>query len=76
MFTSACPFQITDADKINIVKDGTYRKLIIKDCQEEDSGRYKCEADGRKTEAVLNVEGNVTIIIQVSHKNFVGGKPR
>lgn len=50
-------FQITATDDICIVKDGTYRKLIIKHCTEEDAGKYRCEADGRKTEAVLNVEG-------------------
>uniref|UniRef100_A0A8D0ALQ1 Immunoglobulin like and fibronectin type III domain containing 1, tandem duplicate 3 n=1 Tax=Sander lucioperca TaxID=283035 RepID=A0A8D0ALQ1_SANLU len=43
-------------DDICIVKDGTYRKLIIKNCKEEDSGKYRCEADGRKTEAALSVE--------------------
>ncbi|XP_037535708.1 immunoglobulin-like and fibronectin type III domain-containing protein 1 [Nematolebias whitei] len=48
--------EITEADNIDIVTDGTYRKLIIKNCREDDSGKYKCEADGRKTEAVLNVE--------------------
>ncbi|XP_034725239.1 immunoglobulin-like and fibronectin type III domain-containing protein 1 [Etheostoma cragini] len=48
--------EITATDDICIVKDGTYRKLIIKNCKEEDSGKYRCEADGRKTEAVLTVE--------------------
>lgn len=54
-----CAFQITATDDICVVKDGTYRKLIIKNCKEEDAGKYRCEADGRKTEAVLNVEGIV-----------------
>ncbi|XP_032369254.1 immunoglobulin-like and fibronectin type III domain-containing protein 1 isoform X2 [Etheostoma spectabile] len=48
--------EITATDDICIVKDGTYRKLIIKNCKEEDSGKYRCEADGRKTEAALTVE--------------------
>nr|CBN80727.1 Immunoglobulin-like and fibronectin type III domain-containing protein 1 [Dicentrarchus labrax] len=48
--------EITATDDICIVKDGTYRKLIIKNCKEDDAGKYRCEADGRKTEAVLNVE--------------------
>ncbi|TMS19754.1 Immunoglobulin-like and fibronectin type III domain-containing protein 1 [Larimichthys crocea] len=47
--------EITATDDICIVKDGTYRKLIIKNCKEEDTGKYRCEADGRKTEAVLKV---------------------
>lgn len=50
-------FQITATDDICIVKDRTYRKLIIKNCKEDDAGKYRCEADGRKTEAVLKVEG-------------------
>lgn len=50
-------FQITATDDICIVKDGTYRKLIIKTCKEDDAGKYRCEADGRKTEAALNVAG-------------------
>ncbi|XP_040890312.1 immunoglobulin-like and fibronectin type III domain-containing protein 1 [Toxotes jaculatrix] len=48
--------EITATDEICIVKDGTYRKLIIKNCKEDDAGKYRCEADGRKTEAALNVE--------------------
>ncbi|XP_060899403.1 immunoglobulin-like and fibronectin type III domain-containing protein 1 [Labrus mixtus] len=48
--------EITATDNICIVKDGTFRKLIIKNCTEDDAGKYRCEADGRKTEAVLNVE--------------------
>ncbi|XP_074524996.1 immunoglobulin-like and fibronectin type III domain-containing protein 1 [Halichoeres trimaculatus] len=48
--------ELVATDDICIVKDGTYRKLIIKNCKEEDAGKYRCEADGRKTEAVLNVE--------------------
>ncbi|XP_071351208.1 immunoglobulin-like and fibronectin type III domain-containing protein 1 [Trachinotus anak] len=47
--------EITATDDICIVKDGTYRKLIIKNCKEDDAGKYRCEADGRKTEAMLNV---------------------
>lgn len=43
------------------MKDRTYRKLIIKNCKEEDAGKYRCEADGRKTEAVLKVEGTKLI---------------
>lgn len=53
-----CAFQITTTDDICIVKDGTYRKLIVKNCKEDDAAKYRYEADGRKTEAMLNVEGN------------------
>uniref|UniRef100_A0A8D3A7I7 Immunoglobulin like and fibronectin type III domain containing 1, tandem duplicate 3 n=1 Tax=Scophthalmus maximus TaxID=52904 RepID=A0A8D3A7I7_SCOMX len=48
--------KITATDDICIVKDRTSRKLIIKNCKEDDAGKYRCEADGRKTEAVLHVE--------------------
>ncbi|XP_007546994.1 immunoglobulin-like and fibronectin type III domain-containing protein 1 [Poecilia formosa] len=48
--------EITATEDIDIIKEGSYRKLVIKNCKEEDTGKYKCEADGRKTEAMLNVE--------------------
>lgn len=34
------------------------RKLILTNCKEDDNGKYRFEADGRKTEAILIVEGN------------------
>lgn len=52
-------FQITATDELCIVKDGNFRKLIIKKCKEEDAGKYRCEADGRKTEALVKVEGTL-----------------
>ncbi|XP_038134427.1 immunoglobulin-like and fibronectin type III domain-containing protein 1 [Cyprinodon tularosa] len=48
--------EITVTENIDLVKDKTCRKLVIKNCTEEDAGKYKCEADGRKTEAMVNVE--------------------
>ncbi|XP_029907362.1 immunoglobulin-like and fibronectin type III domain-containing protein 1 [Myripristis murdjan] len=48
--------EITASDNICLVKEGAYHKLIVKNCKEEDAGKYRFEADGRKTEAVLNVE--------------------
>lgn len=44
-------------DGLDIVKDGATNKLIIKDSKEEDSGTYKFEADGRKSEATLRIQG-------------------
>ena len=58
-YVHVCALQITATEDVCIVKDGTYRKLIIKNCKEEDAGKYRCEADGRKTEAVLLIEGIV-----------------
>ncbi|XP_029990894.1 immunoglobulin-like and fibronectin type III domain-containing protein 1 [Sphaeramia orbicularis] len=48
--------EITSTENLLIVKEGTYRKLIVKNCKEEDTAKYRYEADGRKTEAMLNVE--------------------
>ncbi|KAM3877763.1 immunoglobulin-like and fibronectin type III domain-containing protein 1 [Diretmus argenteus] len=47
--------EITATDDICTVKDGAFHKLIVKNCKEEYAGKYKFEADGRKTEAMLNV---------------------
>lgn len=44
-------------DGITIVKDGAHHKLIIHDCQERDAGKYKFEAEVRKSEAALIVPG-------------------
>uniref|UniRef100_A0A8C2L702 Immunoglobulin like and fibronectin type III domain containing 1, tandem duplicate 3 n=1 Tax=Cyprinus carpio TaxID=7962 RepID=A0A8C2L702_CYPCA len=48
--------EITATDKLKIVKDGAVHKLIVSNCTEDDSGKYRFEADGRKTEAMLVVE--------------------
>lgn len=50
-------YQLESEDGITIVKDGAHHKLIIHDCQERDAGKYKFEAEGRKSEAALNVKG-------------------
>ncbi|XP_063072212.1 immunoglobulin-like and fibronectin type III domain-containing protein 1 [Engraulis encrasicolus] len=39
-----------------VIKEGAYHKLVIRECTEEDAGKYRFEADGRKTEAMLIVE--------------------
>ncbi|XP_036388767.1 immunoglobulin-like and fibronectin type III domain-containing protein 1 [Megalops cyprinoides] len=48
--------QLSSTDGVTVAKDGPCHKLIIKKCQEEDTGKYRFEADGRKTEAVIIVE--------------------
>ncbi|XP_056126523.1 immunoglobulin-like and fibronectin type III domain-containing protein 1 [Rhinichthys klamathensis goyatoka] len=48
--------EITATDDLKIVKDGAVHKLIVTNCTEEDNGKYRFEADGRKTEAILVVE--------------------
>ncbi|XP_072539453.1 immunoglobulin-like and fibronectin type III domain-containing protein 1 [Salminus brasiliensis] len=48
--------KLESTNEINIVKDEATHKLIIKKCEEKHSGTYKFEADGRKSEATLDVE--------------------
>lgn len=40
-----------------ITKDGAIHKLLIIKCEEELAGKYRFEADGRKTEAMITVKG-------------------
>uniref|UniRef100_A0A3B4DPS6 Immunoglobulin like and fibronectin type III domain containing 1, tandem duplicate 3 n=1 Tax=Pygocentrus nattereri TaxID=42514 RepID=A0A3B4DPS6_PYGNA len=48
--------EITSTDDLKITKDGAIHKLMICNCKEEDNGKYRFEADGRKSEAILIVE--------------------
>lgn len=48
--------EIKSSDTITISKDGTFHRLKIQKVTEEHAGKYKFEADGRKTEAVIAVE--------------------
>ncbi|XP_051754091.1 immunoglobulin-like and fibronectin type III domain-containing protein 1 [Ctenopharyngodon idella] len=48
--------EITATDDLKIVKDGAVHKLVVSNCTEDDNGKYRFEADGRKTEAILVVE--------------------
>lgn len=50
--------QIKSTNDLMIFKNGALHKLVIKNCTENDNGKYHFEADGRKTEALLIVEGN------------------
>lgn len=58
--TTLASAQITSTDDMKIIKDGAIHKLVISNCKEEDNGKYRFEADGRKSEAMLTVEGNST----------------
>lgn len=49
--------QIQSSEGITISKDGTFHRLKIHKVTEEFAGKYKFEADGRKTEADIVVEG-------------------
>ncbi|XP_063321071.1 immunoglobulin-like and fibronectin type III domain-containing protein 1 [Pelmatolapia mariae] len=48
--------QIFPDESFTITKDGPIHKLVISKCTEEHSGKYRFEADGRKTEAMINVK--------------------
>lgn len=52
-----CLCQIKSSEGITISKEGSFHKLKIHKVTEEYAGKYKFEADGRKTEAVIVVEG-------------------
>ncbi|XP_026187316.1 immunoglobulin-like and fibronectin type III domain-containing protein 1 [Mastacembelus armatus] len=48
--------KILPDDNFTITRDGAFHKLVIIKCKEEHSGKYRFEADGRKTEAMINVK--------------------
>uniref|UniRef100_A0A3P9L1D9 Immunoglobulin like and fibronectin type III domain containing 1, tandem duplicate 3 n=1 Tax=Oryzias latipes TaxID=8090 RepID=A0A3P9L1D9_ORYLA len=48
--------KISSDDIFFITKDGPIHKLVIIKCAEDHSGKYRFEADGRKTEAMVNVK--------------------
>ncbi|XP_074498623.1 immunoglobulin-like and fibronectin type III domain-containing protein 1 [Sebastes fasciatus] len=48
--------KISPDDNFSVTKDGAIHKLVIIRCEEEHSGKYRLEADGRKTEAIINVK--------------------
>lgn len=56
-YSNICFFQIKSSEGITISKEGSFHKLKIHKVTEEFAGKYKFEADGRKTEALILVEG-------------------
>ncbi|XP_073726521.1 immunoglobulin-like and fibronectin type III domain-containing protein 1 [Misgurnus anguillicaudatus] len=48
--------ELEPKDTITVVKDGAQHKLIINNCHDKDSGKYKFEAEGCKSEATLTIE--------------------
>uniref|UniRef100_A0A8C8DT90 Immunoglobulin like and fibronectin type III domain containing 1, tandem duplicate 2 n=1 Tax=Oryzias sinensis TaxID=183150 RepID=A0A8C8DT90_9TELE len=47
---------LTDGDGVKIIKDGACHRLIIDCCKKDDAAVYRFEAEGRKSEATLNVQ--------------------
>ncbi|XP_068454411.1 immunoglobulin-like and fibronectin type III domain-containing protein 1 [Clinocottus analis] len=48
--------KISPDDNFSVTKDGAIHKLVIIRCEEQHSGKYRFEADGRKTEAMISVK--------------------
>nr|XP_046254100.1 immunoglobulin-like and fibronectin type III domain-containing protein 1 [Scatophagus argus] len=48
--------KISPDENFIITKEGAIHKLLIIRCNEEHSGKYRFEADGRKTEAMISVK--------------------
>ncbi|XP_061543497.1 immunoglobulin-like and fibronectin type III domain-containing protein 1 [Phycodurus eques] len=48
--------EIKSTEAMTIIKEGSYHKLKLHKVPEEFAGKYKFEADGRKTEALVVVE--------------------
>lgn len=53
-------FKINSSEDIKISKAGSFNRLKILKVTDESAGKYKFEVDGRKTEAMVIVEGNQT----------------
>ncbi|XP_071351285.1 immunoglobulin-like and fibronectin type III domain-containing protein 1 [Trachinotus anak] len=47
---------LTNGDGVTIIKDGACHRLIIDCCKEDDAAVYRFEAEGRKSEAALNIQ--------------------
>ena len=49
--------KLTEEDGVTIIKDGACHRLIIDCCKKDDGAVYRFEAEGRKSEATLNIQG-------------------
>nr|XP_040061043.1 immunoglobulin-like and fibronectin type III domain-containing protein 1 [Gasterosteus aculeatus aculeatus] len=47
---------LTNEDGVTIIKDGACHRLVIDCCKKDDAAVYCFEADGRKSEATLNIQ--------------------
>ncbi|XP_068172068.1 immunoglobulin-like and fibronectin type III domain-containing protein 1 [Antennarius striatus] len=47
---------LTNDDGVKIIKDGACHKLIMDCCNKDDAGIYRFEAEGRKSDATLNIQ--------------------
>lgn len=49
--------KLTEEEGVKIIKDGACHILMIECCKKDDNAVYRFEAEGRKSEATLNVQG-------------------
>lgn len=49
--------KLTNEDGVTIIKDGACHRLKIDCCKRDDTAVYRFEAEGRKSEATLNIQG-------------------
>lgn len=49
--------KLTSGDGVKMIKDGACHSLIIDCCGKDDSAVYRFEAEGRKSEATLEIKG-------------------
>ncbi|XP_070693468.1 immunoglobulin-like and fibronectin type III domain-containing protein 1 [Pempheris klunzingeri] len=47
---------LTNEDGVTIIKDGACHRLVIDCCKKDDAAVYRFEAEGRKSEATLNIQ--------------------
>ncbi|KAM9361800.1 immunoglobulin-like and fibronectin type III domain-containing protein 1 isoform 1-T2 [Symphorus nematophorus] len=47
---------LTNEDGVTIIKDGACHRLVIDCCKKDDTAVYRFEAEGRKSEATLNIQ--------------------
>ena len=59
-------FQLKDGDGVRIVHDGACHRLIIDWCSNDDGAVYRFEAEGRKSEATLRIEGKDVTLKRVA----------
>lgn len=67
---SILPNKLTSGDGVKMIKDGACHSLIIDCCSKDDSAVYRFEAEGRKSEAALDIKGqqkNIYIYRNVSN---------
>lgn len=49
--------KLTSGDGVKMTKDGACHSLTIDCCSKDDSAVYRFEAEGRKSEATLEIKG-------------------